>query len=232
LKAIAIDDEPVALKVIENFCREIAFLSLEKTFEDSRSGLKYLNKFPTDLVFLDIDMPQLNGLELFRSMKQNVMVIFITSRAEYAVQGFEMQAVDYLLKPFTFERFLKAAQRADELFKMSAKNQISDKSDFIYIRADFSLVKVALPEINYIEALDDYIKIHIRDKKTLVARLTMKSMSDMLPPDKFIRVHRSFIVPLQRITALKSKSILLTDSEVPIGASYYADVAAVYKGRQ
>jgi DNA-binding LytR/AlgR family response regulator len=230
MKAIAIDDEPIALKVIANYCQEIEFISLEKTFEDSKSGLRYLNKFPTDLVFLDIDMPNMNGLELFKSLKQNVMVIFITSRAEYAVQGFEMQAVDYLLKPFTFERFHKAASRANELVKISAKRDPVDKGEYIYIRADFSLVKVPVSDILYVEALDDYLKIHIENRKTLVARMTMKNLMELLPVEKFIRVHRSFIVPVNRITALRAKNVLIGQTEIPIGASYADEVNRKYTG--
>jgi DNA-binding LytR/AlgR family response regulator len=230
MKAIAIDDEPVALRVIANFCRDIPFIALEKTFEDPRSGLRYLNKFPADLVFLDIDMPHLDGLELFRSLKQSVMVVFITSRPEYAVQGFEMQAVDYLLKPFTFERFEKAAQRANDLLRLSSSAGENVGGDHIYIRADFSLVKLALDDILYVEALDDYLKIYIRDRKTLVARMTMKAMSELLPAKKFVRIHRSFIVPLKGMSALRAKSVMVNGTELPVGASYSSQVQEVYRG--
>lgn len=229
MKAVAIDDEPIALKVIENYCRETAFITLEKTFEDARDGLKFLNKFPVDLLFLDIDMPGLNGIELYKQMKQDVMVIFITSRAEYAVEGFNLMAVDYLLKPFTFERFQQATRRASELLHLHG-NRGEERDDLhIYLRADFSLVKIRVADIVYIEALDDYLKIHIQDQKTLVARMTMKGVLEKLPAGQFVRIHRSFIVARRRITALRTRSVMLDRMELPLGGNYAAQVAEQFK---
>ncbi|HQQ94291.1 MAG TPA: LytTR family DNA-binding domain-containing protein [Bacteroidia bacterium] len=223
IKAVAIDDEPIALKVIENFCSELDFITLEKSFSNSREGLKYLNKFPVDLVFLDIDMPFLNGMDLYRQLKQDTLVIFITSKAEYAVEGFNLMAVDYLLKPFTRERFLQAAGRARDLLNLSRQSHSQDER-FLYIRADFSLIKVSLADIMYIEALDDYLKIHIEDQKTLVARMTMKTMMEKLPAGKFMRVHRSFIVAKDRVQAVRSKSLMVDRLEIPMGGSYIEEV--------
>lgn len=229
IKAVAIDDEPIALKVIENFCKDIDFISLEKTFSEAKEGLKYLNKFPVDLLFLDIDMPLMNGIDLYKQLKQDTMVIFITSRADYAVEGFNLMAVDYLLKPFSYDRFLQATKRANELLNFNTQSEKSDDSKFLYIRADFSLIKVAIADIIYIEALDDYLKIYIQDQKTLVARMTMKAILEKLPSAKFIRVHRSFIVAAGRIQALRSKTVLVDRIEIPLGGSYIEEVNNIFQ---
>ena len=229
IKAVAIDDEPIALKVIENFCREVDFIELEKTFSDAKEGLKYLNKFPVDLLFLDIDMPHMNGIELYKQLKQDTMVIFITARADYAVEGFNLMAVDYLLKPFTFERFMQAARRANDLLNFNTQSEKTDDSKYLFIRADFSLIKIAIADIIYIEALDDYLKIYIQDQKTLVARMTMKVMLEKLPANKFIRVHRSFIVAVDRITAMRAKTLLVGRTEIPLGGSYAEDVGKLFQ---
>ncbi|PBQ32496.1 DNA-binding response regulator [Sphingobacteriaceae bacterium] len=229
IKAVAIDDESIALKVIENFCKDIDFISLEKTFSEAKEGLKYLNKFPVDLLFLDIDMPLMNGIDLYKQLKQDTMVIFITARADYAVEGFNLMAVDYLLKPFSYDRFLQATKRANDLLNFNTQSEKAEDSKFLYIRADFSLIKVAIADIIYIEALDDYLKIYIQDQKTLVARMTMKAILEKLPSSKFIRVHRSFIVAVDRIQALRSKTVLVDRIEIPMGGSYIEEVNKVFQ---
>ena len=229
IKAVAIDDEPIAIKVIENFCKDIDFIDLEKSFDQSKDGLKYLNKFPTDLVFLDIDMPLLNGIDLYKQLKQDIMVIFITSRADYAVEGFNLMAVDYLIKPFTYERFLQAVKRANELLNFQTNKQTEDDIKYLYIRADFSLVKIAIADIIYIEALDDYLKIYIQDQNTLVARMTMKGILEKLPVDKFMRVHRSFIVAVSRIQSVRAKSVMVDRIEVPVGGNFVDEVTKRFK---
>jgi DNA-binding LytR/AlgR family response regulator len=221
IKAVAIDDEPIALKIIENFCNEIGLISLDKTFSDAKEGLKYLNKFPTDLVFLDIDMPNMNGIDLYKQLKQNTVVIFITSRADYAVEGFNLNALDYLLKPFTFERFAQAAEKARDYFSQFNTQKISEH---IFVRADYSLQKVTLADVLYIEALDDYLKIYLNQQKTIVARMTMKALSEKLPATDFMRVHRSFIVPIKKIEALRNKILHIGDKKIPVGNSYESEV--------
>lgn len=220
IKAIAIDDEPIAIKVIEHFCKEIDFISLEKTFTKAEDGLKHLKKFPADLIFLDIDMPNLNGIELYKQVKQNTLVIFITSRADYAVEGFNLSALDYLLKPFTFERFKQAVDKAKEYVTIT----VSNKPDYIFLRADYSLQKIALHDILYIEALDDYLKIFLHEQKTLVVRMTMKAILEKLPAENFTRVHRSFIVPIKKVESLRNKTLQLGDKKIPVGNSYEEEV--------
>lgn len=221
IKAIAIDDEPIALKVIENFCREIETITIEKTFTNAEDGLKYLKKFPADLIFLDIDMPNLNGIDLYKQVKQNTVAIFITSRADYAVEGFNLNALDYLLKPFTYERFKQAADKAKDYFTQHNQKLIQH----IFVRADYSLQKITLDDILYIEALDDYLKIFLHQQKTIVARMTMKAMLEKLPSDDFIRVHRSFIIPIKKVESLRNKTFQIGDKKIPIGNSYEEGVA-------
>ncbi|MCD6065927.1 MAG: DNA-binding response regulator [Bacteroidetes bacterium] len=230
IKAIAIDDELIATKVIENFCKEIDFIELEKTFNESKEGLKYLNKFPVDLVFLDIEMPGLNGIELYKKLKQDTLVIFITSRADYAVEGFNLQATDYLVKPFTFERFVQAVKRANELLNFQSQKPGADNKH-IFIRADFSLVKIALDDIDYIEGLDDYLRIHLHNQKSLIARMTLKKMLEKLPGADFLRIHRSFIIPLKKIERIKTRVITVVGKELPVGQSYEEEVAKVLSSK-
>ncbi|MFN8355502.1 MAG: LytTR family DNA-binding domain-containing protein [Spirosomataceae bacterium] len=220
LKAIALDDEPPALKVIEHFCKQSDGIALQKTFLRTDEALLYLEKFPVDLLFLDINMPAMSGIEFFKAIPQHAMVIFTTAYAEYAVEGFNLNAVDYLLKPFSLERFNQAVAKAIELYK--ARQQSAQQVDFMLIRADYSLHKVAFADILWVEGLDDYLKIHLRDTRPLVARLTMKALVEQLPEKDFIRVHRSFIVPWSRIEAVRNKVIYLENQEIPIGNSYEA----------
>ena len=229
MNAVVIDDDTFALKIIENYCGKVDFIKLEKSFSEPKKGLKYLNKFPIDLLFLDIDMPFINGIELYKQLRQDTMVIFITSKPDYAIEGFNLMAVDYLLKPFTFERFMQAVKRANEFYNFNIQSEKSEDSKFLFIRADFSLIKIAIDDIIYVEALDDYVKIYRQDEKTIVARMTMKNMLEKLPADKFIRVHRSFIVAINRIKALRSKTVLVDRLEIPFGGNYVQEVSSRFK---
>lgn len=224
IKAIAIDDELLALKVIESFCAKVDFISLEKTFHKPKEALRYLEEYPVDLLFLDINMPSMTGIELFRSVTQRTMVIFTTAYSEYAVEGFNLNAIDYLLKPFTFERFQQGVNKAHEYLKIQQPNDAETPS-YLYIRADYRLHKIPLTDILFIEGLDDYLKIHIINAKSsvtqsIVARMTMKTMLEKLPAKDFVRVHRSFIVPFSRIENVRNKIISIGEEEIPIGVSY------------
>ncbi|HTA62395.1 MAG TPA: LytTR family DNA-binding domain-containing protein [Bacteroidia bacterium] len=218
INAIAIDDEPLALKVIENFCEKVSFINLQKTFNKPNEALHYTEKFPVDLLFLDINMPSINGIEFYKQLQQSCMVIFTTAYSEYAIEGFNLNAVDYILKPFTFDRFMLAVNKAQDFFNY--QNQKENTSQFLFVRADYSLIKINITNILYIEGLDDYLKIHIENQKTIVTRMTMKSMLEKLSPKDFVRVHRSFIVPLSRVQSVRNKIVSIAGIEIPIGASY------------
>jgi DNA-binding LytR/AlgR family response regulator len=219
MKAIAIDDEPPALKLIENFCGRTESLTLEKTFTMPGEALTHLSKFPVDLLFLDIQMPSVNGIDFYKAVQQDTMVIFTTAYSEYAVEGFNVSAVDYLLKPFTLTRFQQAVSKAAEYYNYR-KQAGNDTPKFLFIRADYSLLKIAITDILYIEGLDDYLKIHLAGSQPVVARMTMKALLEKLPANDFIRVHRSYIVPFNRIESYRNKIITIAGQEIPAGSSY------------
>ncbi|MEO5644826.1 MAG: LytTR family DNA-binding domain-containing protein [Bacteroidia bacterium] len=227
MKAIAIDDEPLALSIIESFCGSVDFIALEKTFTKPSEALKHLRKFPVDLIFLDIQMPSVSGIDFYKEIKQETQVIFTTAHSQYAVEGFTLNATDYLLKPFTTERFLQAVNKAKEFY--SFQHQKTDvTSQHIFLRADYSLLKINIEDILFIEGLDDYLKVHVQGQKTIVTRMTMKAISEKLPSKEFIRVHRSFIVPFSKISHVRNKTIFLPGGEIPIGGSYENAFLKIY----
>ena len=221
IKAIAIDDEPPALKVIEKFCAESGFIDLQKTFTQPQEALKFLRKYPVDLLFLDIQMPSVNGVEWYRHLNLPVMVIFTTAYSEYAVEGFNVNAIDYLLKPYTYERFLHAVQKA--LTGVQNKAGSTTPGSSLMIRADYTLLKINYDSILYIEGLDDYLKIHLSDSKPVVVRMTMKNMLEKLPSELFARTHKSFIVSLEKIEGIRNKSVTISDKQIPIGNRFEED---------
>jgi DNA-binding LytR/AlgR family response regulator len=222
IKAIAIDDEPLALKVISNFCERIDFIKLDNTFSKPNEGLDYLGKYPIDLLFLDINMPSINGIELCKNLKQNSMIIFTTAYSEYAVDGFNLNAIDYLLKPFSYIRFLNACNKANDFFNLQSQTENSNISaQHIFVRADHKLVKITTANILYIEGLDDYIKIYLdNNQKPITSRMPLKAIIEKLSSKEFLRVHRSFIVPISKIKNVKGKTIYLEGKEIPIGSSF------------
>ena len=219
ISCIALDDEPLALDLLQNFASKIPTIDLQKTFTDPEAAAKHLRKFPVDLLFLDIQMPDISGIDFYKSLSQNVMVIFTTAHSEYAVEGFNLSAVDYLLKPYEFSRFEQAVQRAQEYYNFIHQKS-SENNNYIYVRADYSLIKIDCNEIEYIEGLDDYIKIFLTGKKAVLTLMSLKGILEKLPTKNFARVHRSFIVPFSKISHIRNKKIQLTTAEVPIGASY------------
>lgn len=228
ITAIAIDDEPPALKVVESFCSRVDFIDLQKTFTNPQEALKHLDKFPADLLFLDIRMPSVTGIEFAKRVPKDLMVIFTTAFSEYAVEGFNLNAVDYLLKPFTFERFMQAVNKANDYYKFLRQYEPAIQQYF-FVRADYSLVKIMHDEILYIEGLDDYLRIFLSGRKPVIARMTMKTMLEKLPADHFIRVHRSFIVPIARIEKVRNKTIYIDDKNIPIGNSYEKAFFEMYR---
>jgi two-component system, LytTR family, response regulator LytT len=220
IRAIALDDEILALKIIENYAGKIENLSLEKTFNIQSDAQKYLNKFPVDLIFLDIEMPTKNGMDFYKSISQNTKVIFTTAYSEYAVDAFSINAVDYLLKPFSFERFKAAVEKV----KVSKENP---DVNYLSIRADYKLHKINFNDILLIEGLDDYIQIHLKDHSKITARSSMKSILEKLSEKDFIRVHRSYIVPVSNIKTLVNRNIHIGDFIIPIGETYKDAVMAI-----
>ncbi|MFV5701421.1 LytR/AlgR family response regulator transcription factor [Flavobacterium sp. XS2P12] len=224
IKAIALDDEPPALDILQSFCDKIEYVDLQKTFTKSEEAFKYLKKYPVDLLFLDINMPSISGIDFFKNLPHKTMVIFTTAYSEYAVEGFTLSATDYILKPFSFSRFQQAVEKAFLQWKL--QNQDPEQL-YLFIRADYSLIKILFSDILYIEGLDDYLKIHIQNQKTIVARMTLKTILQKLPVPEFIRVHRSFIVPISKIEKVRNKIIYINQEEIPVSASYESAFFAV-----
>lgn len=222
LNCIAIDDEPPALSIIQSFCGELDYLRLQKTFTRPLEAQRYLELYPVDLLFLDIQMPSVSGVDFYRQVQEQCkMVIFTTAFSEYAVTGFELNAVDYLLKPFTFERFSRACQKAAD-YHGFLQQPPPQSAAVLFIRADYALIQIQTADILYIEAYDDYLKIYVENQKTVVARMTLKHILDKLD-DNFLRVHRSFIVPLNRVSQARNKQLWVAGREIPIGKSYEAE---------
>lgn len=217
IKAIALDDEPPALDILQSFCDKIDTIDLQKTFTKSDDAFKYLKKYPVDLLFLDINMPSISGIDFYKKLPHKTMVIFTTAYSEYAVEGFTLSATDYLLKPFSFSRFDQAVEKAFLQWKIQNQNP---ELQYLFIRADYSLVKILISDILFIEGLDDYLKIHIQNQKTIVARMTLKAILEKLPPSEFVRVHRSFIVPISKIEKVRNKIIYINEEEIPVSGSY------------
>lgn len=227
INCIAIDDEPLALEIITNFCAKSPTLHLHKTFTDTSEAAKFLRKFPVDLLFLDIQMPDISGIDFYKRYGENKMVIFTTAFSEYAVEGFNMNAVDYLLKPIEPQRFLQAANKAQEYFNYQ-HNTENKELQHLFVRAEYSLVKIPFTDILYIETLDDYIKIHLTGRKPILTKMNLKMVSEKLS-NEFVRVHRSYIVPLNRILSVRSKTIQLENIEIPIGTKFEEEFFSRYK---
>lgn len=217
IKAIAIDDEPLALKVITSLCDKNDSITLEMTFTKPTEAIKYLEEHSIDLVFLDIHMPTISGINLVNKLPKGIAVIFTTAFSEYGAKGFDLNAVDYILKPISEKRFTQSIIKAKEFIDYS--NQ-KDAQKVIFIRADYQLVKVTIADIEYIEGLADYLKIHFKNRKTIISRMTMIAMINELPADEFIRIHRSYIIPFNKITAFNGVSIKIGKEELPIGKTY------------
>ena len=218
INAIAIDDEAPALKVIGNFCGRTEGIRLAGAFLKPRDALAYLASSPVDLLFLDIRMPSQSGIDLYKTLDPGPLVIFTTAYSEYAVEGFNLNAIDYLLKPFALERFQQAVAKAIEY--ISFRQMPENHDDTLLIRADYSLIKVRTADILFVEAADDYLKIHQERKSPLIVRMTMKSLVSMLPANDFVRIHRSYIVALRRIENVRNRTITVGDKNIPIGSNY------------
>lgn len=228
IEAIALDDEPLALEVLEGYCAEVDFLKLPKTFTQANEAKKYLSKYPVDLLFLDVRMPAISGIDFYKGLEQSTMVIFTTAHSKYALDGFNLNAVDFLLKPYSQERFMTAVNKANDFY--THLHNKTQKSNHIFVRSEYSLMKIAVDEILYIEGLADYLKIHLRQGKPIIARMPMKSILEKLPQD-FIRVHRSFIVPISKIEGVRSKTITISGLQIPIGISYLEAFEKVFKAQ-
>ncbi len=217
IQCIAIDDEPLALQLIQEYCAKISFLKLEKTFTNTDEAISYMQSNKIDLLFLDIQMPDITGIQFYKNLSEKPPVIFTTAYKDFAVEGFNVDAVDYLLKPFEYDRFLKACYKAKEYIEFLSSQEVQLNS--LFIKVNYEIMKVNLKDIELIEALDDYIKIYIKPNPVLTL-MTLKSIQEKLPPRDFVRVHRSFIIPLAKIEKFSKSKVWIMGKEIPIGSSY------------
>lgn len=219
INCIAIDDEPLALEIITAYCEKIPYIELLKTFTQVSKAQKHLRKYPVDLLFLDIQMPDINGINFYNALEQKPLVIFTTAHTKYAVEGFEVSAVDYLTKPFNLIRFETACEKAKN-YLQSTNPQQSNNRAALYIRSEYALVKILFEEIIYIETFGDFIRIHQKNKKPVLTLMSLRKMEEKLPNNLFIRVHRSFIVSLTKIKSIRRSTITIEDQKIPIGSTY------------
>ena len=229
IRCIAIDDEPWALALIEKYAKQLPQLELVATFEDAIGGSEFLRKYPVDLLFLDINMPDMNGLALANALTEKPFIVFTTAYKKFAYEGFELEAMDYLLKPFTFERFQKAVEKVETTMQARQLSKTSSDAS-VFVWSEHQQVKVVLSEIKYIESRKDYTCFHLYHKPKLLTLLPLKKTEVLLPPDQFLRVHRSYIVPIREIKKIASRRVVLQSGEaLPIGRLYAGNVDSLLK---
>jgi len=231
LRCIAVDDEPLALELLEDNISKVPFLQLVGSCGNAMEAMKILQEQTVDLIFLDIQMPGLTGLQFVESMVQKPMIILITAYEKHAVEAFGLSVIDYLVKPVAFDRFVKACNKALELHQLKAKNKEPGQQtalEYFFVNVDYSLLKVVYADITYIEGLKDYLKIHLQNSsRPIITRMSMKSIEEQLPSSTFIRVHKSYIISLLHVTAVKKTSVFIGTFELPISDNYRDSMALI-----
>lgn len=216
MKAIAVDDEPIALEIIRSHAAKVPFLDLKATFTDAFKAIEYLQKEAIDLLFLDIKMPDISGIEFFHSLPKKPLLIFTTAYSEHAITSFEMDAIDYLLKPFSLARFMKGCNKAFELYNF---RNASETADHLYVKTGYEQLKVFYDDILYLEAAGNYVTFVLKDKN-LLSRSTFAEVANALPADKFVRIHRSYIVAISKIDKLERQQVTIQQTKVPVSDAY------------
>lgn len=232
LRCIIVDDEPLVRELLEDNINQVPFLELVKSCKSALEALPTLQKEQVDVIFLDIQMPRLNGLQLLQSLDHPPLIIIVSAYEQYAVESFNLQVADYLLKPFSFGRFLKACNRAAELFRMknSALSSEPVKGYDFFVNVEYTLVKIVVTDIDYIEGLKDYIRIYLSSApKPVVTRMSLKSVEAKLPAGGFIRTHKSFLVAVSRITTIKRDFVCLGATEIPVSETFRENINRVLR---
>jgi two-component system, LytTR family, response regulator len=225
INCIIVDDEPLSLDLLEGYISKTPFLNLEARCSSAIEAMAIMNNRKTDLVFLDIHMPDLNGLEFSRLIKDDTKIIFITAYEEYALSGYKVEALDYLVKPVSYQEFLAAANKAKKWFELvSQKTNDKSSGNSIFVKSEYKIIQVNLDDIIYIEGEKDYVKIYLSgQQKPIMSLMNMKSLEDQLPVSSFMRVHRSFIVNLNKIKTIERDRIIFGDVYIPISEKYKVD---------
>ena len=223
LKCAIVDDEPLALELLKSYVKKTPVLELNGAYSSAIEAMKMLPDNPVDLLFLDIQMPELNGLEFSHMVPEDTRIVFTTAFGQYALDGYKVNSLDYLLKPISYTDFLQSVNKAVQWFdrKRGTDNEPTDKPDFIYVKSDYKLIQISLKDILYIEGLKDYVKIHLEGESRPILSLTsLKALEEKLPTDRFIRVHRSYIVQKQKIKVIDKARIVFGKEYIPVSESY------------
>lgn len=234
MKCIAIDDEPFALELLKDYISQVPYLELVALCEDVFEANKVLQQQPVDLIFTDIQMPRLTGLQFIQSLQERPLFILITAYEKFALEGFNLNVVDYILKPVELSRFMLACNKAWELFqlKKTARQHTEGQPSYFFVNAEYRQVKVLYKDITYIEGLKDYIRINLQaPAKPLLVRMSMKSVEEDLPPLQFLRIHKSYIVSVDSITAVRKSSVFIDQLELPVGETYQGVIETLTKKR-
>lgn len=226
LNCIAVDDEKLVLDLLVDNISKVPFLHLVKRCKNAMEAAQVLHEQKVDLIFLDIQMPGLNGLQFMQSLQNPPMVIFVTAYKEFALDSFNVNAIDYLLKPVSFERFLKACNKAQELHNLQHKSSSKEEAqDYFFVYVEYNLVKIPVPDIIYIEGMKDYVKIFLSSStKPVITKVSMKSMEEKLAGHRFVRTHKSYIIAADKVTTIKRDLIYIGNIELPLSENYKAEV--------
>jgi DNA-binding LytR/AlgR family response regulator len=222
IRCIAIDDEPFALKQVCNYVEKTPFLNLVSTFNSALKAVEFVSNNRIDLLFLDIQMPDLSGIEFAKILNNNSKVIFTTAYQQFALEGFKVDAIDYLLKPFSYEEFLTASNKALKYFELleKAEKKIETSDNYLFVKAEYKIRKINFNEILYIEGLKDYVRIYIENEKPVMSLISMKLLDEKLPASKFMRIHRSYIVNVEKIKIIERSRIVFGDKYLPVSDGY------------
>lgn len=223
IRCIAIDDEPLALKQIASYIKKTPFLELAGQCESAMQAIEVLENSPVDLMFVDINMPDLSGMDFVKTLDNPPKIVFVTAYSEYALEGFRVDAIDYLLKPVSYVDFLKSANKVKVWFDTHIKkpDEVKSNKDFLFIKSEYKILRINFDDIKYIEGMNEYIKIHLTTSKPVMTLLSMKSIEEQLPADRFMRVHRSFIVSLAKISVIERSRIIFDGTVyIPISDQY------------
>lgn len=232
IKCLLVDDEPLASDVVENYLKEFERFEVVAKVKNAFEASNYLASNQVDVLFLDINMPKMSGLEFLKSLKKAPQVVITTAYREYAVESFEMEALDYLVKPFSMERFMKTIHRLEErLSENQGSNTGESNRKHIFLKVDKKMVKVYLDEILYIESLKDYVRIKTFDE-SLINHNNLVSITDVIPMDKFIRIHRSYIIPIDKVKLIDGNQVKIGDKLLPIGRNYQKEVKELLLGKE
>lgn len=231
MRCIAVDDEKLVLDLLVDNINQVPYLQLVKPCRNAMEAIEILQRETIHLIFLDIQMPKLSGLQFIRSLQQPPMIILITAYEKYALEGYNLNVVDYLLKPVSFERFLKACNKAKKLFDLGKDKPLVQQEqlpDHIFVNVEYTLVKILFADILFIEGLKDYIKIHLASSsKPVLTKMSLKGMEEKLPASKFVRVHKSYIVAADRITIIKRDLVYLGNNEIPVSDFYKENLSKI-----